>query len=96
VLRVNSKKPIASDELFIVSYPQRILIQEDMAIRAETKNVLRDIRTVMRAAERLDVTYFRIRTCRCYKSGATDLAGKVIQLLHPVAYRRAAHDPSDC
>ena len=93
---INSKKSIASPEQVIVVYPQRQLIEKDMAIRAKTKNVLRDIRAIVRATERLDMTNFRIRACRCYEPGAADLAGRVVQLLYPVAYRRAAHDPSDC
>ena len=39
MFRVTSQKPIASDELVIISYPQRILIQENMAVRAKAKNV---------------------------------------------------------
>jgi hypothetical protein len=93
---INSKKSIAPPEQVIVVYPQRQLVEKDMAIRAQTKNVLRDIRAVVGATEWLNVTDFRIRACRCYESGAADLAGRVVQLLHPVAYRRAANDPSDC
>ena len=96
MLRINSKKPIAPPEPVIVIYKKRELVEKDMAIRAKTKNVLRNIRAVVRATEWLDVTDFRVRACRCYKSGAADLASKVVQLLHPVAYCRAANDPSDC
>ena len=75
MLRINSKEPIAPPEQVIVVYPQRQLVEKDMAIRAKTKNVLRDIRAVVGATEWLDVTDFRIRACRCYESGAANLAG---------------------
>ena len=78
MLRVNSKKPIASDELMIVSYPQRILIQEDMAVRAKTKNVLWDIRAIVRTTEWLNMTDFRISACRCLEPSAADLARKIV------------------
>ena len=93
---MNSKKPIAPPEQAIVVYPQRQLVEKDMAIRAQTKNVLRDIRAVVGPTEWLNVTDFRVRARRRYESGAAYLAGKIVELLHPVAYRRAAHDPSDC
>ena len=75
MLRINSKEPIAAPEQAIVVYPQRQLVEKDMTIRAQTKNVLRDIRAVVGATEWLDVTNFRIRACRCYESGAANLAG---------------------
>jgi hypothetical protein len=67
-----------------------------MAIRAKTKNVLRYIRAVVRATEWLDVTDFRVRTCRRYESGAADLAGRVIQLLHQLPTVVLRTNPSDC
>ena len=59
---INSKKSIAPTDPVIVIYAQRQLVEKDMAIRAQTKNVLRDIRAVVRATEWLDVTDFRVRT----------------------------------
>ncbi len=67
-----------------------------MAIRAEAKNILRDIWPVVRTTEWLDVASFRICTCRCYESCAADLAGKIVQPLHPFAYLGVAHSARDC
>jgi hypothetical protein len=39
VLWINAKKSIAPPEPVIVIYPQRQLVEKDMAIRAKTKNV---------------------------------------------------------
>jgi hypothetical protein len=60
VLWINAKKSIAPPEPVIVIYPQRQLVEKDMTIRAKTKNVLRNIRAVVGATERLDVTDFRV------------------------------------
>jgi hypothetical protein len=96
VLRNNAKKPILPRYEVIVIYPQRQLVEKDVAIRAKAKNVLRDIRPVVGATEWLDVTGFRIRACRCYESCAADLADKIVQPLHPLTYRCATDDSSDC
>ena len=93
---MNSKQAIAPSEQAIVVYPERQLVKKDMAIRAQTKNVLRDIRTAVGPTEWLNVTDFRVGARRRYESGAAYLAGEIVELLHPVAYHRAAHDPSDC
>jgi hypothetical protein len=53
---INAKKSIAPADSVIVIYAQRQLVEKDMAIRAQTKNVLRDIRAVVGATEWFDVT----------------------------------------
>jgi hypothetical protein len=67
-----------------------------MAIRAKTKNILRGIRSIVRATEWSNMTGFRISAHRCLESGAADLAREVVQFLNPVAHLRAAHNPIDC
>ncbi len=69
---------MAPADLVIVIYPQRIFVQENMAIRAKTKNVLRNVRTIVRATEWLNMTDFRISAYRCLEANAADLARKIV------------------
>jgi hypothetical protein len=95
MLRVNSKL-MAPADLATVIYPQRILVQEDMAIRAKTENILRNVRAIVAATEWPNMTGFRISACRSLESNAADLAREVVQFLDPVAHLRAADNPIDC
>ena len=81
---MNSEKPIAPPEQAIVVYPQRQLVKKDMAIRAQTKNVLRDIRTAVGPTEWLNVTDFRVGARRRYESGAAYWAGKSGSILSKI------------
>jgi hypothetical protein len=67
VLWISAKKSIAAPEPVIVIYPQRQLIEKDMAIRTKTKNVPRDIRAVVGATQWRDVTDFRVGARRHYE-----------------------------
>jgi hypothetical protein len=62
----------------IVVDPHRQLVKKNVAVWAKAKRVLRGIRSIVRAAEWLDVTGFRICACRCHESRAADLAGKIV------------------
>ena len=65
VLRINAKRTLSSFYGEIVIYPQRQLVEKDVAIRAKAKNVLGDVRSIVGTTEWLDVTGLRISTCQC-------------------------------
>jgi hypothetical protein len=60
VLRISAKRTLSPFHGQIVIYPQRQLVEKDVAIRAKAKNVLRDVRSIVGTTKWLDVAGFRI------------------------------------
>jgi hypothetical protein len=60
VLRIYAKRTLSPFNGQIVIYPQRQLVEKDVAIRARAKNVLRDVRSIVGTTKWLDVAGFRI------------------------------------
>jgi hypothetical protein len=65
VLRINPKRTFLSLYGQIFIYPQCQLIEKDVAIRAEAKNIFRDVGAIVGTTEWLDVTGFRVSAGRC-------------------------------
>jgi hypothetical protein len=80
---INAKETFSPFNRKIVIDPQCQLIEKHMAIRTKAKDVFRDIRPIVGAPKRLNVADFCIRACHCYQLYATDLAGRIVQSLHP-------------
>jgi hypothetical protein len=65
VLGINSKWTLTPLYGQIIIYPQSQFVEKDVAIRAKAKNVLGDVRSIVRTTERLNMTGFRVSAGRC-------------------------------
>src|SRR5258707_3254317 len=96
VLGISPKKALSALYREIVIYPQRQVVEKDVAIWAKAKDVFRDIRAIVGTPKRFDMADLRIRTCHCYESCAADLASKIVQSLNPLTHRCARYHPRNC
>ena len=82
-----------TDQHQVVAEVKGALVKEDMMIWTEVQDVVRGVRSVVRGAERANVSAFRIGPAGCLKLQPTYLALEVVLFLHPACDRRVANDP---
>ena len=64
MLGIDSKRTLLTLYRQIVIYPQSQLVEKDVTIRAQAKNVLRDVRPVVGTTEWLYMACFRVSAGR--------------------------------
>jgi hypothetical protein len=93
VPRIKTDRSTPPLQRAILIDPERQLVKEDVTIRTQAQDILRQIRTIVRTTERLYMASFRIGSRGRFEAGSANLAREIVQLLYPIPNRTTTHHP---
>jgi hypothetical protein len=92
VVFLGSKFSRCADQREVSFDHQPSVIEKDMMVRAEAKQIFGCVRPIVRATKRADMRSFRVRPASAFQADSASLAAKIMQLLDGSARRCVADD----